>query len=141
MQPRHLIQNKTPAFVVERFKVRWVCQGFRAKKGYDFFDSYTSNLDYEADRIMTALAVLFSLGILFLTSRIIISLGNYLMPGKKSFIVNFPKDMKSNKPVIGWPRFILDFMVGPPPAKLPNSALKTNFLPLTASLSDFQVRP
>ena len=44
MQPRHLIQNKTPSFVVERFKVRcqWVCQGFRAKRGYDFFDSYTS---------------------------------------------------------------------------------------------------
>ena len=91
MQPRHLIKNKTPAFIAERFKTRWVVQGFGLTQGRQYFNSYTSNLDYEADRIMTAIAVLFDLLMYILDFKNFYIEGNLKEAGEKEFYCELPK--------------------------------------------------
>jgi hypothetical protein len=53
---RDSLKGKISAYEIERFKARWIAQGFNMKKGRDFKESYSLNLAYESDLIMLAIA-------------------------------------------------------------------------------------
>lgn len=49
----------SPSYIVERFKARWIAQGYGMTQGIDFNKSYSFTLANDSDRIMVCLSVFF----------------------------------------------------------------------------------
>ena len=78
------------AFVIERFKSRWVAQAWNLQKGKDFECSYSAVIATDSERIMTAIAAWYGLKISAVDLKNFFLIGNMKDAGIEVFVKQAP---------------------------------------------------
>jgi hypothetical protein len=71
------LSNFSP-YAIDRFKARWIAQGYNLQKGIDFFESYSFTLGCDSERAMIAIAIFYHLFIFGLDFK------NFYLHGKRT---------------------------------------------------------
>ena len=54
-----MVQGQPSSFEVERFKARWVAQGYNMHKGIDYDNAYAFTLGTDSPRVLVAVAAFY----------------------------------------------------------------------------------